>query len=151
MMVCDAWWPNRFVAPCRRIAIVSACLDSSSFAASMAAAEFAPPCDILVHSMCHPPGTPAGAGGSSQPADGPLGAAAMAGACGAALGAKDLVLWQQQASFLDSAAGADEGFPEAAVAAARAALGHANVALAGSFWCHEPVREEGGRPAWAQD
>ena len=53
----------------------------------------------------------------SQPAGGPLSAAAMAGACGAALGAKDLVLWQQQASFLDSAAGADEGFPEAAVAA----------------------------------
>lgn len=142
----------------RRVAIIGACLDASSFAAvtphlrasePSAAAAFTPdgvseaaaaaadqqarlPCDLLVHSLSYPAGT-SGA---------PRTAAAMAGATAAALDAKELVLWQHQAAFMTSPEGADGDFPREAIAQARAAFGSDAVALAGCYWTHQPERDE---------
>lgn len=131
----------------RRLAIIGTCLDSSTFAASMAssAAEgngLAPPFDLVVHSLSYPAGAAAHEGSDALPRS----TAAMAGATAAVMGAKDLVLWQQAAGFLDLPQAADAGFPEEAIYAARAALGSDNVSLAGCYWCHEPEREDGRKP-----
>ena len=144
----------------RRVAIVGACADSSGFAQAVAAprpgdiilgledsspgaAEVAisaaaaaaedPICDLLVHALAFPPGAPAG---------GVRSAAGVAGATAAALSAKELVLWQHQAAFLDAPEGRDPGFPAEALEAARAAMGSDLVSLAGCYWCYQPEREE---------
>jgi hypothetical protein len=126
----------------RRVAIIGACLDSSTFATSMAssAAELnnhslPESCDLVVHRMGYPAGEAAAEG-----SDAPCSTAAMAGATAAVLGAQDLVLWQQAAGFLDLPQAVDESFPEEAIRAAQATLGSDGVSLAGSYWCHEPVR-----------
>ena len=138
----------------RRVAVVGACLDSAPFAAAVANlptsvpgsvamytgpdgatslhGEGQPPCDVVVHSM----GYPAGAAGVPQTA------AALAGSTAAALAAKELVLWQHQAAFVDAPEGADPAVPAQVVAAARAAFGSGSVALAGCYWCHQPDRDE---------
>jgi hypothetical protein len=86
--------------------------------------------------------------GAPPPADGqaPRSGAAMAGAAAAMLGAHDLVLWQQQASFVDSPQGADPAFAAQAAEEARGALGSDNVSLAGCYWVHQPEREEEEAP-----
>lgn len=140
----------------RRVAVVGACLDSAPFAAavanlqtsqpeslavyatpdapsgSLSQGEGQPPCDVVVHSMTYPTGS----GGA------PLSAAELAGRTAAALAAKELVLWQHQAAFVDAPEGADPALPAQAVAAAHAAFGSDSVALAGCYWCHQPDRDE---------
>lgn len=142
----------------RRVAILGACADSSSFAqmvaprpddiilgldslgpggqdlARRAAAEAAESTvvDLVVHAMAPPTGAPAGSGRSM---------ARMAGATAAAMHAQELVLWQHQAAFSDSPEGCDPSFPEEALAAAKEALGSDLVSLAGSYWCYNPERQ----------
>lgn len=142
----------------RRVAILGACTDSSSFARmvaprpddvilgldslgpggqalatrAVAAAASNRVVDVLVHAMASPPGTPAGSGAS---------VARMAGATAAAMHAQELVLWQHQAAFSDSAEGRDPDFPAEVLAAAKGSLGRDLVSLAGSYWCYNPERE----------
>ncbi|KAI3438563.1 hypothetical protein D9Q98_000990 [Chlorella vulgaris] len=139
----------------RRLAVIGSCLDSQPFATAMASGAAwgaspdvpQPPCDVVVHSMTYPAGTPPqGADAGAAP---PCGAAAMAGATAALLGAKDLVLWQQSTAFMASPQAADPDFPAALTAEAKAALGSGNVSLAGCYWCYQPEREEEAMPEWA--
>ncbi|PRW58804.1 Zinc phosphodiesterase ELAC 1 isoform B [Chlorella sorokiniana] len=142
----------------RRVAILGACADSSSFAraaasrpddiilgfdslgpggqalatqAAAAAAE-SPVLDLVVHAMGPPPGAPVGSAHS---------VARMAGATAAAMRAQELVLWQHQAAFSDSPEGQDPAFPAEALAAAKEGLGSNLVSLAGSYWCYDPERQ----------
>jgi hypothetical protein len=92
------------------------------------------PCDLMIHCMSYPPGAPPPPGGRS--------AAAMAGASAAALGAKELVLYQPHAAFVDSPEGADADFPARLIQQAREGLGSEAVSLAGCYWCYQPEREE---------
>ncbi len=69
-----------------------------------------------------PPGTPSTA------------AAAAAGAAAAAMNAKELVLWQRQASFAETPDGCDEAFPAQAIEAARGSMGSNYVSLGGCYW-----------------
>ena len=170
--------------PCRRVAIIGPCLDSSTFAASLAAGsgsgrrredtggsfdgsfddddgleEIEPdtPVDIVVHSLSYPL-TPTPAGGAAQqqqqqPGGAPRTAARMAGATAAALGSKEVVLWQGQARFLQTPEGCDDALPGEAAAEAREALGgpEAAVSFAGAFWCYQPERQEEEEPQWESD
>jgi hypothetical protein len=98
---------------------------------------------VVVAAVAPPPGAPAGAdaGGAARAA------AAAAGAAAAELGARELVLWQPAAAFLDAPEAADAGFVDELLAAARSTFGEAGgVSLAGSHEVHSWGREEARGP-----
>ena len=115
--------------PGRKLAIVPPCADSSTFAHAIRDTA-----DVLIHAMMGPEGM------QKVP---PEQTAAMAGACGAALHAKEVVLWQPLTSFLDMPESRDDEFPLKALDAARAAFGSEFVSLGGTFRVHQWERSDG--------
>lgn len=87
--------------------------------------------DVVVHCMSPPTGL-----GLPRTA-----AAAAAGTAAAALRAKELVLWQRLAGFVDSEDGSDGAFAGEVLEAAGEAMGSNLVSLAGGYWCYQPERD----------
>ena len=116
--------------PGRRLAMIPPCGDSTSFAASIGRA------DVVIHSMVPPEGFSV---------DPPEKAAAMAGACAAAMDASEVVLWEPLISFLDSPEAVDEKFPLRAIESAKEAFGKEFVSLGGTYRVHQWERFEGQR------
>ena len=127
--------PDQCVGPMRpgrTVGIIPPCLDSTLFAKKMG------PVDILVHSMTKTSTS------SSTTTEGVVSTAALAGASAKELGAKELVLWQSQTSFLDYEESRDEQFPIKMIEEASKAYGeHGVVVLAGTFAAHQWDRDGG--------
>jgi len=123
--------PDQCVGPIRRgrtVGIIPPCMDSFLFAKKMG------PVDILVHSMT-----------VRSSKDGRLiSLAATAGASAKELGAKELVLWQSQTSFLDCDESRDDEYPIKMMEEASEAYGEEGlVVLAGNFAAHQWDRDGG--------
>ena len=124
------------------MAIIGATADSAPFVRSIKSTDGA--ADLVIHSLSAPL-PPAGA--ASPPAPTPLEMAAMAGRAGAALGAREVVLWAQSSALMLAPHGEDPAFLGDVIHAARAELGRDPVSLAGRFFCHMWERDAGGTRA----
>jgi ribonuclease Z len=120
--------PDECVGPTRdgrTVGIVPPCIDSALYARKMG------PLDVLVHSM------------TTRSKDGSLvSLAKVAGESAHNLGAKELILWQSQTSFLDEAASRDDKFPETVIKDAAASYKDGeHISLAGTYAAHQWERD----------
>jgi ribonuclease Z len=119
--------------PGRRVAIVPPCLDSQVLASRGGEV------DVLIHAMLPPYAA------GDWAAD--VSVARGAGRTAAALGAKELVLWQTTTAFLDTPQAAEPEWPLRALGEAREAFGDEHVSLGGSHHLHSWRGDDrGGAP-----
>ena len=130
--------PEECVGPNRRgrtVGIVPSCVDSELFARNMVSV------DLLIHGMtCREDGAGAAgkAMGGGKRRGGLLSLGKRAGACAKALGARELVLWQAQTSFLDLEEGEADALVNDIVDEVKEVVGDGvDVALGGAFPAHQ--------------
>lgn len=128
--------------PGRSMAVVPPCIDSINFAKKSKQA------DVVVHGMVHPDdwktedvSTRSKSGNSSSS----LKSAKLAGECGKAMDAMEVVLWQPFTSLIDASYAEEMDNPLESLKAARESFGKEFVSLAGCFDCHQWDRAEGDR------
>ena len=135
--------PEACVGPNRRgrtVGIVPSCVDSELFSRNMVSV------DLLIHGMTGRMESVSAGGRECRDRQGLVSLGKKAGASAKALGARELVLWQAQTSFLDLDDGDADALVSEAIAEAKAVVGEeVDVVLGGAFCAHQwnpPLADE---------
>jgi ribonuclease BN (tRNA processing enzyme) len=127
--------PEECVGPNRRgrtVGIVPSCVDSELFARNMVSV------DLLIHGMTSRVENVGADGRAIGDRQGLVSLGKKAGACAKALGARELVLWQAQTSFLDLEEEEADALVNDTVGEAKAVVGEeVDVVMGGAFPAHQ--------------